>query len=215
MKKTGRNLIILGAGGHAKVLIDCLSFSGYNIIGITDADKAKYNSKLLGLNIIGPDDEVFKYGVDEVHLINGLGSVDGTEKRARLYRAFKEKGYNFLRIIHPSAVVARQTSIGEGCQIMAGAIVQPGCLIGDNVIINTNASVDHDCAIGSNVHIAPGVVLSGGVNVGEGVHIGTGSVFIQGVTIGDKALIGAGSLILRDVTPGVKMFGSQGREVKE
>ena len=206
-------IVILGAGGHSKVLIDTLLTQKAKIIGITDYQLAKKGKLVLGIEVIGDDLMILDYKPNEVCLVNGIGSVGISIQRKSLFCKFTELGYRFANVIHPSVVIAADVHFGEGVQIMAGAVVQTGCRIGNNSIINTNASVDHDCAIASHVHIAPGVTLSGEVEVGEGVHIGTGATVIQGIRIGENSLIGAGSVVTQDVPMGVTVMGVPAREV--
>lgn len=208
-------VIIIGGGGHAKVLIDTLLLNNINILGIADADLSQKGNSLLGITVIGGDDAVFKHGFKKIQLVNGIGSVGLLIKRQRVFDKFKDKGFTFTSVIHPSAVVASDAEICEGAQIMAGAIIQPGSRIGRNTIVNTKASVDHDCIIGDHVHIAPGVTLSGGVTVGAGTHIGTGATVIHGVCIGRGSVVGAGTLVLRDVPDGVTFVGAKARAVEK
>jgi len=206
-------VIILGAGGHAKVLIDVLHASRAVIAGIVDSEPALAGSSLLSVPVLGNDDILTDFSPSEVQLVNALGSVGLPTKRRQLFERFKGMGYFFATVVHPSAVVALDVELGEGTQIMAGAVVQPGCRIGINSIINTRVSVDHDCIIGDHVHIAPGVTLSGGVKVGAGSHIGTGVTVIHGISIGIGCLLSAGSVVIRDVIEGTKVRGVPAREV--
>lgn len=194
-----KSVIILGAGGHARVLIDAIKKAGQPIRGIVTRDPLMQETQVAGVPVIGSDETVFDYDIESVLLVNGLGSTGDTKYRRQLFYKFSEKGYRFAAVIHPGAILGDDVIIGEGSQIMAGAVIQTGTQIGRNVIINTRASVDHDCLIGDHVHIAPGAVLSGSVRVGEGSHIGTGAVVIQGVVIGDYSLISAGAVIYRNV----------------
>lgn len=207
-------VIILGAGGHAKVLIDALLASSVVIVGIVDQDLTLKGETILGVPIIGDDEIVCGFHPTQVKLINGLGSIGLPAKRQQIFERFKGLGYSFATVVHPSAVVATGVDLGEGAQIMAGAVIQPGSRIGCNVIINTRASVDHDCMIGDHTHIAPGVTLSGGVKIGAGCHLGTSATVIQGVCIGEESLIGAGSLVLKDVARSVTVFGAPARKVQ-
>jgi len=208
-------LLILGGGGHAKVIIDCLRYYKCNIIGITDPDKDKHTTVLMGAKVIGSDEVALNYHPDEVFLINGLGSVSKSDKRKELFKHFKDKGYYFSQVIHPSAVLSPVIKFGEGLQVMAGVIIQPGCHFGENTIINTNTSIDHDCQIGANVHIAPGVTLSGNVFIEDDVHIGSGATLVQGVHIGHGSTVGAGSLVLNNVPPDVKALGVPAKVVSK
>ena len=199
-------VIIIGAGGHAKVLYDSLRLLGVEMLGMLDKCPPPVD-RAGDLPIIGDDSAISAYSNDAVELVNGLGSVGDTALRASIYYKFKKLGYGFRQVIHPAAIIASDCILGEGVQVMAGAVVNTGTKIAEDSIINTRAVVDHDCVIGSHVHIAPGAILSGGVQVGDGSHIGTGATIIQGVSIGRNALVGAGAVVLKDVPPGAKVVG--------
>lgn len=203
-----RPVIILGAGGHAKVLISSLKTLQREIIGILSPEEIRLGQSIAGICIIGDDDKIFEYSIDSIELVNGLGSVSSPEKRKDIYMKFKKAGYSFASVIHPTAILTNNIQLGEGVQIMAGAIVQTECVIGDNILINTGAVVDHDCKIGSHSHIAPGAVLSGGVEVGAMSHIGPAATIIQGIKIGFGAVIGAGAVVITDVPHGQKVVGN-------
>ncbi|MDT8903839.1 acetyltransferase [Anaeroselena agilis] len=207
-------VIVIGAGGHARILIDALVLTGREVIGIVDADVGRHGDKVLGIPVIGDDAAVFAHSPANVELVNGLGSIQSTESREKVYNKFKQAGYSFSVVIHPAATVAPDVRVGEGVQVMAGVVIQTGSRIGSNAIINTRASVDHDCAIGNHTHVAPGAVLSGGVQVGDDVHIGTGAIIIQGIKIGKGSLIAAGAVIVQDVLAGEKIMGVPGKAVK-
>lgn len=206
-------VIIIGGGGHAKVLVSTLLFLGREIIGFTEADEQKQGQNLAGVPIIGNDDTILQYKPDQIELINGIGSVNLPVKRMEIYNRYKGLGYKFASVVHPSALLEKDTKISEGVQIMAGAIVQTGCTIGENTIINTGAILDHDCIIGAHVHIAPGVTLSGGVHIDSMSHIGTSATIIQGIKIGKNCLIGAGSIVVKDIPSGSKIVGVPAREI--
>ena len=208
-----RPVIIIGGGGHARVLISTLKALRREIIGILHPDTSLIGQCIAGICVLGNDDKVKDYATDTIELVNGLGSVSLPEKRKDTYMKFKKDGYSFASVIHPSAIVVDDVKIGEGVQIMAGAILQSGCLIGDNAIINTGAIVDHDCKIGAHVHIAPGSVISGGVEIGEMVHIGTGANVIQGINIQSGSVIGAGAVVIRNVRAATKVAGNPAKEI--
>lgn len=208
-------VIILGAGGHAKVLIDTLLAASAVIAGIVAPNPTLAGTKILGVPLLGGDDVVTEYPPSEILLVNGLGSIGLPANRQQLFQRFKEMGYKFATVIHPSAVIASSVVLCEGAQIMAGVVIQPGTHIGINSIINTRASVDHDCIIGDHVHIAPGVTLSGGIKVGACSHIGTGATVIQGISVGAQSIIGAGSVVLQDVAPRITVVGVPAKRVKQ
>lgn len=207
------SVIIVGAGGHARVLIDVLKKCSVDIIGIADRDNSTKGTTLDGVKVIGDDQAISTYSKDNHLLVNGVGSISLPHRRIKIFKQFKDLGYEFATVVHPSSVIASEVIIEEGVQIMAGSIVQPGCKIGQNSILNTRSSLDHDCVVGANVHIAPGVTISGGVNVGRGSHIGTGATIIQGVTIGENAVIGAGAVVLKNVPANTTVFGVPAKEV--
>lgn len=204
-------VIILGAGGHAKVLIDALRRQGIELVGIVDADLGKKGQLLLDALVIGDDDEVMNYPVDTIFLVNGVGTVRVNPRRRQLFERFKSCGYQFATVVHPSAIIATDVILSEGAQVMAGAVIQSGCRVGVNTVINTGSIVDHDCHIEGHVHISPGVVLSGGVCIGENSHIGTGATVIQGVRIGCNSLVAAGAVVTTDVPDGVTVIGVPAR----
>ena len=162
---------------------------------------------------LGGDEALDRYPKGEVELANGLGSVSAVGRRAEIYDAFKRQGFRFATIIHPSAVIAKEVRLDEGCQVMAGAVLQPGVRCGENVIINTRSGVDHDCMIGAHAHISIGATLSGSVKVGEYTHIGAGSTVIQGIVIGYRCLVAAGAVVIRDVADEVTVAGVPARKL--
>lgn len=207
-------VILLGGGGHARVLLEALLLSGRTVLGITDPDAGKAAGTIMNIPVIGTDDAVLRFRPEDVELANGLGSVGSTARRAALFVAFRNRGYRFATAIHPAAVVSPTAIVEEGAQIMAGAIIQTGARIGMNAIVNTRAAVDHDCVIGAHAHLAPGVTLSGTVTVGDEVHIGTGATVIQGIAIGRGSTVGAGSVVVKTIPEGVTVYGVPAREAR-
>lgn len=203
-------VIIIGNGGHARVLVDILLLENRRIIGYTAPMKEEnhYN-----LSYIGNDQAILEYAPENVELVNAIGSVKDTSLREKLFNEFKSQGYFFSSVFHPSAIISSTVSLGEGVQILAGSVIQPFAKIVDNTIVNTSASIDHDCNIGKHCHIAPGCVLSGNVTVGDGTHIGTGTTIIQNIRVGKNALIGAGSLVIEDVPNNKVVYGTPAKEV--
>ena len=207
-------MILVGAGGHAKVVIDALSKSvQYTVEGIIDP-RMKPGAKMLDIPVIGGDDvlpAIYKRGIKFAFI--AVGSIGDPSKRVELYKKIKEAGFRLSVVIHPSAVIADDCFIDEGVFVAGRAVINPGVKIGKNAIINTSAVIEHDCDIGDFVHISPGAVLSGGVKVGELTHIGTGSVVNQQVKIGKGCIIGSGSVIVNDIVDNSKAFGNPCRVV--
>ncbi len=206
-------VMVIGAGGHAKVLIDALLCAGRNVVGVVDIDPARHGGQILSVSVLGGDEVIGSNPHGRAELANGIGSVKTLDARAAIYDRWVSQGHRFADVVHPSAVVSPRARHGGGVQIMAGAVVQPGCDLGKNVLVNTRASIDHDAVIGDHVHIAPGATLSGGVTVGSFTHVGTGAVVIQGVKIGRRCLIAAGAIVTRDVPDETAVRGTPARQI--
>jgi UDP-perosamine 4-acetyltransferase len=202
-------VILIGGGGHAKVLAATLIELKTPILGFTDLDPEK--TTLLGLPRLGTDEIILTHPPDTIQLAHGLGSIRPGPLRAKVFDHFKSHGYTFLTAIHPTATIAPDVQIGEGTVVFAGVIIQPGTTIGENCILNTRCSIDHDCRIGPHNHIAPGATLSGTITTGPHCHIGTGATLIQGLTLGESTLIGAGAVLLRNTPPHTTHLGNPAR----
>lgn len=207
-----RPLILLGAGGHARVLVALARAAGYPILGVCDpvlAEKSVFNWE--GLRVLGHDAALDRLAPDCVSLMLGVGQLAGSNSREVIYTSWQAKGYDFPALVHPAAWIAPGVALNDSVQVMAGAVIQPGCKIGENSIVNTRACIDHDCQIGRNVHVAPGVTICGSVTVEDGAFIGAGATVIQGVRVGRRAIVGAGSTVVRDLAPEAKIFGAANR----
>ena len=199
-------IIVVGGGGHARVLIDAMKLAGTSILGVVDPSLAADAPGPFGLPVLGGDEAIDRYSPENVMLVNAKGSTSSMAARNAIYRHFKAKGFRFATVIHPSAVISASATLSEGAQVMAGCVVQYGAVVGPDCIINTRASIDHDCRIGETVHIAPGATISGAVSVGDCTHVGAGATVIQGITIGRNSLIAAGVVVYRDVGDEVMML---------
>lgn len=207
-QSSSSKLVILGAGGHASVVLSLLRARGTEPVGVCDPALTR-NGIITwqGLPVLGDDKYLDKCNPLDTALVLGIGMTVGSNLRSSIYQFWRDKGFTFPALCHPTAWVADDVVISDGAQIMAGAVIQPGCIINENVIVNTNASVDHDGVIGSHVHVAPGAVICGSVRVGRGTFIGAGAVLIQGVIIGCNVVIAAGRTIIHDVPDDRKTFG--------
>jgi len=205
---------VLGAGGHAKVITEALILSGREIIGLVSPDH-EVGSCILGFSVLGDDTKIFEYPIDEVELVNGVGSLPYNTLRWNLSTDMRGRGYRFATIIHPSAIVSPDVKIDSGAQIMAGVVIQTGCMIGRDVIINTGALIDHDSVIEESCHLAPGTVCSGGVFIEKNTHIGTGSTIIQNVNIGQNSVVAAGSIVYKNLPSNTHLVQMRKERVKE
>lgn len=206
---------VLGAGGHTKVLLDAMrQLSSIQVLGLLEADPTLYGTMLFGYPIL--DEKAYlAYDTSQtVKLINGIGSTRSTEKRKNIFLYWKKIGFDFVTIIHPMAYIGVAVTLGEGAQIMAGSLIQPGCFLEDNVIINTRATIDHDCYVSSHVHIATGVVCCGGVTIGEGTHVGAGAIILQNVQIGKQCLIASGAVVTKTIPDNSQVAGIPAKPMK-
>ncbi|HHF7346232.1 TPA: acetyltransferase [Legionella feeleii] len=204
LNKFQRPLILLGAGGHAKVLLSLVRALDLPVLGVCAPELVNQGANFWrDIRVLGTGDDLTEFNPDEVALVNAVGRrVGDTNSRQRIFETLKAKGYYFPALVHPAACVDPDAHLQEGTQIMAGAVVQADARIGNNVIINTRASVDHDCVIEDHVHIAPGAVLCGNVYVGKRAFVASGATLIPGTKVGNDAVVGAGASIVRDVAPG-------------
>lgn len=193
-------LIMLGAGGHAKVLLSLAHILQLNVIGVCAPEFIEKGLKdWRGIEVLGDGYDLDGYDPTEFDLINGIGQRINDRKRRLIFEKFKSYGYFFPALVHPSASVDSSAILQEGVQVMAGAVIQVDSYIGNNVIVNTGASIDHDCRVGDHVHIAPGAVLCGTVSIADDVFIATGSCLSSGIKVGERAIVGAGVSVVRDV----------------
>ncbi len=203
-------VIMLGAGGHAGVLLDILDRLGHRPHQFATNDADVVSKHFANLPRLGNDAAVLELSTNEFTLINAIGSIPGHAQRVKIFERFKESGFSFETVISPDACVSIHADIGEGVQIMPGAIVQTGVKIGANTIINTGAIVDHDCQIGPHCHVAPGATLSGDVVVSQRVHIGTGASVIHGTEIHHDAVVGAGAVLTKNLEAGHTAYPARG-----
>lgn len=190
-----KKVIIVGAGGHCKVILDILlANQEYEIAGLIDQNQEK---KQLGISVIGDDNalhDIFRRGISYAFVAIGNNPL-----RKKLCLYLREIGYELVNAISPDAVVSSHCKIGQGVAVMPGAVVNVETCLGDGCIINTNASVDHECTIGDFAHVAPGAALSGCVTVGELSFLGTGCRVIDRVSIGQGVMLGAGAVAISSI----------------
>jgi len=206
-------VLIYGASGHGKVIIDIIEKDGgYEIAGFIDDDPAIQGRDFYGYPILGGFDLLNEGIYHDCKLILAIGD---NRARSRLWERIKELGYELVYAIHPSAQIAREVSIGPGTVIMANTVVNSGTKVGENVIVNTGVTIDHDCVIKDYVHISPGAHLAGNVSVGELTHIGIGVSVIQGVKIGKGVIIGVGAAVVNDIPDSVTAVGVPAKVIKQ
>lgn len=193
--KVMSGVVVVGGGGHAKVVLSTLLASGFPVVGILDDDEKKWGQRIFNIPILGPLN-MLRSGTFTKAIV-AIGDNRNRKKIAEDYKGCCE----WVSVIHPHSFVHQDVQIGEGTVVFAGAVIQPGTTLGNHVIINTGVTVDHDCTVGDFVHLAPGVNLAGLVVVEEGGFLGVGSVLIPEKRVGRWAIVGAGAVVIRDVPP--------------
>jgi UDP-perosamine 4-acetyltransferase len=203
----------LGAGGHAKVVIEALQAAGgYELVGLLDP---RARGAVFGVPVLGDDSLLERQYHDGVrHAFIGVGGAGDTAPRRRLYELARSQGFEIVSVVHPSAVVSPSAEVGAGATILARAVVGTDVRLGEDVIVNTGAIVDHDCRVGDHVHVATGALLASGVEVGDGAHVGVGVSVRQGIRIGADSIVGAGAAVVDDVEPGVVVAGVPARVLR-
>lgn len=209
-----KKIVLVGAGGHCKVIVDIIkSLEEFEIVGITD--KFKIGSTLLGIPIIGNDEvlkDLLNKGIEYAFV--SVGSIGNLKFRYDLYKKLKEIGFKIPTLIHKNAVVSPYATIEEGTCIMPNAVVNANAHIGKNSIINTSSIIEHDCIIGDNCHISPGAKIGGTCRVADNVHIGIGATIIHGINIGENTTIGAGAVVIDDIGDNKVAVGVPAKVIK-
>ena len=207
-------VVIIGAGGHGKVVLDILRHDvDAQIAGFIDDDAALHNSVIEGVAVLGSISSLPNL-ISRHKLDAAIIAVGDNKVRARLHDKVKEAGLILKKAIHSNALIARDVEIREGVVIAAGVVISTGTRIGDNVIINTGAVIDHDNVIEEYVHISPGVTLAGKVKVGRYSHVGLGVTVVQDLTIGENATVGAGAVVLDHIPASATAVGVPARVIK-
>ena len=192
------DILIIGAGGHSKVVIDILSEydEQFNILGLLDDNKDIYGQFVLGNKILGSIEHIKNYDIHNTRFVMSIGD---NKKRRLLFDKIMKWGYSPINVISKYASISHYAKLGIGLIINAGVRIHPDVLIEDNVIIGMNATISHDTVIEKDVHISPGVHVTGSVYIETGADIGTGAVIIPGVRIGRDSVIGAGAVVTKDI----------------
>ena len=209
---TARRVLLIGAGGHARVCLEALLDMGDAVVvGAVSRD----GTAVAGLDV--PRmwvDDALGNAAESSGANTFCVAIGDNRVRRQFAILLMESGRQLTQAISGSAVVSRTAVLGAGAQLIAGSVVNAATALGDGVIVNTNASIDHDCTIGDYVHIGPGAVLGGGVTVGDDVLVGLGARVLPGVSIGAGAVIGGGAVVIGDVEAGSTVVGVPARPLK-
>lgn len=205
-------IYIIGAGGHGGVVADVMSLMGLQVSGFIDPARIP-GSDVSGIPVVGGDSWLLGQPHSKLLLVNGVGAHAETSRRASVFEHWTSKGFRFMEITHPSAVVSASSVSTGNAQIMAGAVIQRGTHLGHNTVINTRASIDHDCYLEDHVFVSPGTTICGSVFIGTGSFIGAGAVLLPGTRVERGAVVGGGAIVKGQVEAFSKVVGNPARTI--
>jgi sugar O-acyltransferase (sialic acid O-acetyltransferase NeuD family) len=209
-----RKIVIVGAGGHGSVLAEAMLSRSIEVFGFSDRNAALWGTRVSGVEVLGDDAEVLAPGAtDEFVLVNGIAGANGGPGRERLQLRLEKIGWQFVGVVHSSAILSSMAIYAGDLQACARSVVQPGATIERGCIVNTAAIVEHGCHLAAFVHVATGAVLCGDVHVGPRSHVGAGAVVRQGIRLGPDTIVGAGAVVTRDFAGSGVLVGVPARRV--
>ena len=192
-------IILIGAGGHARACIDVIELAGqYKIAGLVEKDESN-SERNLGYPIVGTDEDLSNLRKKYQYALITVGQIKSAKTRVQLFNLVKNLEYKLPLIVSPRSHVSRRSKIGDGTIIMHDVIVNINSKIGKNCIINNRSLIEHDAIIGNHCHIATGAIINGEVSVGDKTFIGSGAITKQRISINNNCIIGAGVILKNDV----------------
>jgi sugar O-acyltransferase (sialic acid O-acetyltransferase NeuD family) len=207
-------VVIVGSGGHAAVVADALLAADVRVLGFVDTDPGRGGAIVCGVAVLGDESALDRQPQGATRLANGIGGVRCEGLRRAVQERLEARGWEFVAVRHPTAIVSPFAHIAAGTQLLAGAIVQANARIGKGAIVNTAAVVEHDVDVGDFAHVAPRALLCGAVAIGTDSHVGAGAVVRQGVRLGAKTMVGAGAVVIADSAGGATLLGVPAREAR-
>ena len=206
--------IILGCGGHGRVIRDILfNYPNIDLIGFLDDNKLLQNKTIDKLKVLGSFSDIRKFMDDGLEaIVIGIGD---NRIRASFYEKSKDMGLKLVNVIHPSSIISKNVKIGEGIIIMPGAIINTGCFLNNNIVINTGAQLDHDDYLDDHCHIYPGAVLAGNVKIGKYSYVGMNASISQNLIIGNNSFVGMGSVVTKNVADNSMVYGNPAKLIKK
>ncbi|WNF22643.1 acetyltransferase [Mesobacillus jeotgali] len=202
--------ILIGAGGHSKVVLDILLSSHQKIFGFLDDNRM---GNFASYPVLGRIDEIDKI-IQEFVNPKFIVTIGDNHARKRIVKGLESLNINFGQAIHPSAIIGSNVSLGSGTVVMANTVINHSAEIGNHVIINTGSTIDHDCVVGNYSHVSPGANLAGNVALSELVHFGIAACAIQGIKVGRNSIVGAGSVVIRNLPAKTVSVGNPARPIK-
>lgn len=205
-------IVLFGASGHAKAVIDAIEKEGkYKIAGIFVDNPEQFGTEFMGYPVV---DYIHKYPSANINkgfvaIGDNYGRKKVTEKILNINQNFE-----FVTIVHPTAIIAKGATVGKGTIIKAGAILEADSTVGNHCIVNTTVTFGHDCVLGDCSTLSPGVNLGGNTIIGSNTAISMNSVIIEKTVIGDNVVIGAGSVVTKNIENNVVAYGSPAKIVR-
>ena len=207
------DVVIVGGGGHGKVVLDILRAAGKDRpVGFLDADPVLAGKSIHGLPVLGQINLIHKLKSQRV--AGAIVAIGDNLARHRYAQTLLQQGLELVNAVHPSAVISPSATVGQNVVVAAGSVIGPDTVISDSVIINTGALIDHECRIDRAVHVCPGAALAGRVQVGEFAFVGLGCRIIQCLIVGRQATVGAGAVVIEDVPELAAVVGVPARIIK-
>jgi len=208
-------ILVIGASGHAEIVLDSVEKEGrYQVAGLVDDYRAP-GDELLGYRVLGPHRDIPRLMAEE-GVIGGIVGIGDNWTRRCIWNDVRRAApdFRFVLVVHPSAQLARGTSIGAGSLIMVGGILNAGARMGDNCVISTNSSLDHDSLMDDHASLSGKVATGGNVHIGSGTAIMLDVTIAHGVSIGEHTVVGAGSLVLHDLPAYCVAYGTPARVIR-
>lgn len=204
-------VVIIGAGGHGRVVLDTLQELDVEVVGFIDDRTDLQGRQVDEVAVIG---DISHHGTLRSQQISIALGIGDNGVRARFYTQVKNMGLRVFSPLHPKAVISKRSEIGEGVVVMGGVVINTGVKIGNNVCVNTGSTIDHDNLLEDHVHIAPGANVAGGVEIGEGTLVGVGTSIIPNCKVGCWSIVAAGSVVTQDIPDRVTVAGQPARVIK-
>ncbi len=208
---SGVRILMIGAGGHARVCLEALQDEGHLVVGAVSNDGTGVEG--LGVPVLGTPTDLG--ALADAHDARSVCvAVGDNAARARIAAEVESMGFSLATAQSAHAIVSRTATVGPGSHLLPGAVINAATSIGTATIVNTNASIDHDCTIGDFVHVAPGVAMGGAVEVGARTFVGIGSRVLPGVSLGRDVVVGGGAVVIDDVPDGTTVVGVPARPLE-
>jgi sugar O-acyltransferase (sialic acid O-acetyltransferase NeuD family) len=208
------DVVILGGGGHGKVVLDILRAADqHRIVGFIDADASLADTSIEGVKVLGGVNLLPKLRQQKIRA--AIVAIGDNRVRLSYAKLVADAKLELINAIHPRAIVSPSAQLQRNTVIAAGATICAQAVLGESVIANTGCIIEHECVVGDGAHICPGAILAGRVRIGAGVMVGLGARVLPCLNVGDHALVGAGATVTRDVPPSATVIGTPARPMRQ